>query len=87
MYKLCCRQIPIESIIGYDTNIIRQNIRILNKFRHLYYSLKFKKRFHDWLWIKVRLPKIESQYHPDNLYKLLEGDTDIDTVLNQWIQE
>ena len=32
---------------------------ILNNFRYLYYSLKFKKKFKDWLWIKVREPKIE----------------------------
>jgi len=68
-----------------DTNIIRQNVCILNKFRRLYYSLKFKRQFHDWLWERVRRPKIEMQYHPDNLAKqLVDEDTDLDIVLDKW---
>ncbi len=63
----------------------------LHKFRNLYYSLKFKKQFRKWLWERVRLPKIEAHYHPDNLINMLQEDTNIDTdideVLNQWIQE
>ena len=35
--------------------------------------LKYKKQFHDWLWIKVKLPKIQSKYHPDKLFELLKN--------------
>lgn len=45
----------------------RQNLRKLNRFRELYYTLKYKARFWDWLWIKVRLPRIERAHHPDRL--------------------
>lgn len=46
--------------------------------------LKYKKQFRDWLWIKVRLPRIEQKYHPDNLLKLLElcdDETNLDDLI------
>ena len=54
-----------------------------------YYSLKFKKKFRDWLWVKVREPKIQEYYTPQNLIKLLKGVDDddeeqINIVLNNW---
>ena len=57
------------------------------KFRHLYYCLKYKKRFRDLLWIKIREPKIKQYYSPSNLVLLLEGVEDEDVfhvVLSKW---
>ena len=68
-------------ILSYnpDMNTIKQNIKILNRFRFLYYSLKFKNKFRHWLWQKVREPKIQKQYHPSRLLELLK-DKDIDDI-------
>jgi Leucine-rich repeat (LRR) protein len=55
---------PIHEIINtYDKSIINQKVKILNNFRFLYYCLKFKKQFRDWLWMKIREPKIQKKYH------------------------
>jgi Leucine-rich repeat (LRR) protein len=59
----------VLGVLGYRDKI--QNLHKLNKFRHLYYSLKFKKKIRDWLWIKVREPKIKEKYSAFNLSKLL----------------
>ena len=41
---------PIYEIINSDDkDIINQKLRVLNQFRYLYYSLKFKKQLRDWL--------------------------------------
>jgi hypothetical protein len=63
---------------------IKQNVKILNKFRFTYYALTFKKQFRDWLWKKVREEKIKKQYHPNKLLKFLEDNDmdDIDTFLH-----
>ena len=63
----------------YYINTIKQNLKILNKFRFLYYSLKFKNKFRYWLWKKVREPKIQKQFHPSRLLELLK-DHDINDV-------
>jgi hypothetical protein len=52
---------------------IRQEITIMNRFKELFYALKYKKQFRDWLWVRIREPKIRKKYHPDNLMKMLEG--------------
>ena len=44
----------------YDYYEIKKNIKTLNNFRNTYYYLKFKQRFRDLLWIKVREPKIQN---------------------------
>ena len=67
----------------------KQIINLLFQFKYLYYSLKFKSRFHNWLWVKVREPKIQQKYSPINLVKLLrdidENDEEhIDRVLSNW---
>jgi len=75
-----------EDNVSYNTvDVINQKLSVLNSFRHLYYLLKFKRQFRDWLWERVRKPKIESQYHPNNLVKqLVDEDTDLDAVLDKW---
>jgi hypothetical protein len=68
---LYCFNNPIYKIINsYDINIIKQRLKILNNFHYLYYCLKFKKQFRDWLWLKVRRPKIfKDQYIYKALYE------------------
>jgi Leucine-rich repeat (LRR) protein len=61
-----------------------KHINTYNSFRHLYYSLKFKNQFRNWLWEKVRKPKIEKKYHPNYLIQKLDENTDLDTVLINW---
>jgi hypothetical protein len=60
-------------------NTIRPNLKILDNFRLLYYCLKFKNKLRDWLWKKVREPKIQQQFHPSRLVELLK-DNDIDDI-------
>jgi len=72
----------------HNHNII-QIARLLYNFKHLFYSLKFKKQFRYWLWVRVREPKIREYYSPENLKKLLSGiDEDdfeqLDEALNNW---
>jgi len=83
-----CLNNPIYEIIE-DNNLSTLKkgiiIKILNNFRYLYYSLKFKKRFRDLLWVKIREPKIRVKYHPKYLIENLPNEeTDLDEVLNNW---
>ena len=80
---------PICEIINpYDKIInckqINQKLRVLNQFRYLYYCLKFKKQLRDWLWVKIREPKIREKYSHNYLVENLHEDTDLDELLNNW---
>jgi len=80
------RQIIRDHPVGDHPSIFItiQQINTYNSFRHLYYSLKFKKQFRNWLWEKVRKHKIEQKYHPNNLIQNLNENTDLDTFLINW---
>jgi hypothetical protein len=67
-------------------NELNCGIQILKSFKERYMLIKFKKHFRDWLWIKVRLPKIQIKFHPDNLKKMLSSinDEELDETLNNW---
>ena len=80
--RLHCYTNPISDVLGFIDTI--QKLRILNQFRYLYYSLKFKKRFRDFLWIRIREPKIREKYSHDYLVKNLHEDTDLDELLENW---
>ena len=72
---------PIYEIVNNSSFIkIKQNIQILNNFRHLYNSLKLR----NWLWEKVLKPKIEQKYHPNYLIENLGDEDDLDTLLDNW---
>jgi Leucine-rich repeat (LRR) protein len=72
-------------IINNDSLIkIKQNIQLLNNFRHLYYCLKFKKQLRKWLWEKVREPIVKKIYCPNYLIENLGQDDELDTVLDNW---
>ena len=73
---------PICEIIGYTVAL--KQLNILNKFRYLYYSLKFKKRLRDILWVKIREPKIRVKYSHDYLVEHLREETDLDELLENW---
>ena len=79
---------PISEIVNNTSLVqIKQNIQTLNNCRHLYYCVKLKKLFREWLWEKVREPKIMKLYHPNYLIENLGQDDDLDTVLNNWINK
>jgi len=76
------------SMKTYNTQL-RKEIKIIKKFRELFYTLKYKKKFIDFLWFHVREPKIKNKYHPSNLMKLLEGKEEstldeLDELLEKW---
>ena len=80
---------PIYEIINGDIEYndiakIKQKTQILNNFRYLYYCLKFKKRFRDLLWVKIREPKIRKKYSHSYLLEHLHEDTDLDELLKNW---
>jgi Leucine-rich repeat (LRR) protein len=84
---------PVYDIFDSNTlEIIKEKIEIINKFRYLYYILKFKKQFRIWLWKRVREPKIIKKYHPkyllENLSEEIELDENkFDEFLEKWINE
>jgi len=76
------------SMTEYITKL-REQIKITNQFRELFYSMKYKKQFQDILWFHVREPKIRNKYHPSNLMAMLEEKEDItldelDELLEKW---
>ena len=89
-----CHYNPLPEIIlnrnGEVGDEIKYMINTLFRCKHLFWSLKFKKQFRDWLWLKVRLPKIEQMYHPGNLNTLLNEKNDdikeeeFDKVISAW---
>ena len=81
---------PIYEIIKHshikhnDIDKIKQKLQVLNHFKYLYYCLKFKKRFRDILWVKIREPKIRIKYSYDYLVEHLNEYTNLDDLLNNW---
>jgi hypothetical protein len=80
---------------NYDGNLtnnkkeINHITQIFKKVKFIIMCVKYKNKFHNWLWVKVRLPMTQRKYHPDNLIELLKGieenDEDgFDNVINNW---
>jgi len=67
-----------DFIYYLNINIIKAKFKMLHNFRFLYYSLKFKNKFRDWLWKRVREPKIQRELHPTKLFELLKYDDEDD---------
>ena len=70
-----------------DKNRINNEFECLYRFKLLFWSLKYKAQFRHWLWVRVRLPKIEKTYHPSKLNELLNTDMseeELDNVLINW---
>jgi Leucine-rich repeat (LRR) protein len=79
---------PIYDIIGSDDlSVIREHTRVLQRFRELYYSLKYKIPLRKWLWVQIREPKIIRYYHPSHLEERLESadeSIELDQILINW---
>ena len=80
---------PIYNILNVGINKnslvkVKKNVKIVNNFRHLYYSLKYKKQLRKWLWEKVREKQISEKYHPNYLLENLNENEDLDEILNNW---
>jgi Leucine-rich repeat (LRR) protein len=86
LMTLCFIDNVIYQIIhSDDLYTITKKIQVLNKFRYSYYSLQFKNKFRNWLWERVRRPKIDDKYHPRNLIRYLSDENlDIEIVLSDW---
>jgi Leucine-rich repeat (LRR) protein len=59
-----------------------EKVKIINRFRELFYSLKFKNQFRKILWEKIREPKIQKMYSPKNLTEFLNENEQED--LDKW---
>ena len=79
---LNCSNNPLLELIYPDFKI--NTINKINSFRHLYYSLKFKKQFRQWLW-KLREKKAIVEMHPDIIVQMLDNGMDIDDIYSQLI--
>ncbi len=77
---LYCRYNPIYEIIGKDIS----KLKILQKFIELFYTIKCRNRLRNYLWERVRRPKIEAKYNPENLIKLIEGKEHYDDLIEDW---
>jgi hypothetical protein len=85
---------PIYDILinynNYNIDIIRNVVKQLHSFNNLYYSLKYKNKFRNLLWVRIREPKIKNRYSPENLNILLnnmvdsEDEEEFQTILNTW---
>jgi hypothetical protein len=51
----------------------------IEKFKYLFYCLKYKKMFRKWLWENVREKKIINNMHPNIIANLLK-DKDINEI-------
>lgn len=76
----------------YPDTISRMNSasRVLDKFRDVFWAMKFKKRFRDWLWIRVRQPAMLEKYRPSNFAERFVGKEGMDfeeviTLFNDWL--
>jgi hypothetical protein len=96
--KLKFRFNPIYDLIHLDNELnpiyydevdvenlkkLNKILKIISKFRDLYYHLKFKKHFIKWLW-KSKEKQIIEKYHPKYLLENLEENTDLDEFLEKW---
>lgn len=87
--ELYCYDNPIDDIIdSLNTNIhdINHKLLQLHNFKNLWFRLKLKTKFRDWLWILVREPRIREKYSVEKLLELLDGheDDDLEQLLTNW---
>jgi Leucine-rich repeat (LRR) protein len=61
----------VEYFSCFDITLLRKQVCIVYNFRSTYYHLKFKTKFRNLLW-KMREPRIQKYYSPENLIRLLE---------------
>jgi hypothetical protein len=85
IYYLLISIINLDGKLNLKNDLKKLNkiLKIINKFRNMYYQLKFKKHFIKWLW-KSRERYIAEKYHPKYLLENLDENTDLDEFLNNW---
>ena len=96
MISLICRDNPIHSVICRNLNDynnfqeIKRGLQILDNAKELchllkvkHYAFAFKRQFRQWLWERVREPKIIEKYNPTNLFVGLIEEEDDDTTLEK----
>lgn len=69
----------LSHIGNFASNIVR-------RCKHKDMCLKYRDQFRNWLWERVRRPKIEEEYHPDRLrdaVNLLGEDADIEDLIEE----
>jgi len=66
----------------YRFELAREKLNTLNRFREFRYETMFKEKLRNWLWLKVRLPRIERVNHPDRLREALENSDSEDELIN-----
>lgn len=86
-----CANTPLEkvyrSLYGKKSTYIADGRNVLCRFREIYYTLKFQRKWKHWLWDRVRRPKIEAKYAPSQLQKLLADhatEEDIQVIIDAW---
>ena len=72
-----------------EKNNINNISLCLERFKMTFYCLKYKTKLQNWLWVKVRLPKIKKMYHPNNLNELLYTgnnmtEEEFDDIITNW---
>jgi Leucine-rich repeat (LRR) protein len=82
---LYCSNNELPKILNINTWDLTQEqkniIYRFNKCKYRIMCLKYKQHFRKWLWERVRLPRINREYHPDKLRdaaELLGDDEETD---------
>ena len=86
LYELYCYDNPVDKILNscqHNIDIVNYRSLQLYNFKKFWFQLKLKPKFRDWLWIRIREPKIRVKYSTENLLKLLENE-DLEKVLETW---
>ena len=62
----------------------RRNVHILHTFAETFFAIKFKNKFHQWLW-KSREKSIQLKYHPCHLNLFInEDENTMQDFLDSW---
>jgi hypothetical protein len=79
---------PICDIVQTNSSIaaINTQLQVIDKFRFTFYSLKYKKRLRDFLWEKVREPKIQAQFNPQHILERMTEETNLDEFMDEWVK-
>jgi Leucine-rich repeat (LRR) protein len=72
-----------DNLMELNTTIdtVQQTVLILNRFRYLYYCLRYKIKFIQW-FLKVNEAKIMAKTHPDKVAALLDNGIYIGDIDN-----
>lgn len=76
---LCTMNNKLPKIMNIDTHYLTiteqylKNIDILIKCKYRIMCFKYRKYFRRWLWERIRLPKINKEYHPDKLHDAVDS--------------